>query len=192
MTEYMAKEKEIKTNAMRILDRMKIPYTHYTYECDEFIDGMQIVEKLNLKPEQVYKTLVTQGHSKAYFVFVIPVAEELDLKKAAKAVGEKSLEMIHVKDINQITGYIRGGCTAVGMKKQYKTVIDASAQTLQTMIVSGGRIGSQIELTPGGPCKGSECGICGDYRLTRKWVSVIILDGEVRVLWTRTRFQKKK
>ena len=76
---------------------MKIPYTYYTYECDEFIDGMQIVEKLNLKPEQVYKTLVTQGHSKAYFVFVIPVAEELDLKKAAKAVGEKSLEMIHVK-----------------------------------------------------------------------------------------------
>ena len=157
----MAKEKEIKTNAMRILDRMKIPYTHYTYECDEFIDGMQIVEKLNLKPEQVYKTLVTQGHSKAYFVFVIPVgekrgylvccipvAEELDLKKAAKAVGEKSLEMIHVKDINQITGYIRGGCTAVGMKKQYKTVIDGSAQELSTMIVSGGRIGSQIELTP--------------------------------------------
>ena len=191
MTEYMAKEKEIKTNAMRILDRMKIPYTHYTYECDEFIDGMQIVEKLNLKPEQVYKTLVTQGHSKAYFVFVIPVAEELDLKKAAKAVGEKSLEMIHVKDINQITGYIRGGCTAVGMKKQYKTVIDASAQTLQTMIVSGGRIGSQIELTPERPCKGSKCGICGDYRLTRKWVSVIILDGEVRVLWTRTGFRRK-
>ena len=84
MTEYMAKEKEIKTNAMRILDRMKIPYTHYTYECDEFIDGMQIVEKLNLKPEQVYKTLVTQGHSKAYFVFVIPVAEELDLKKSGR------------------------------------------------------------------------------------------------------------
>lgn len=147
MTEYMAKEKEIKTNAMRILDRMKIPYTHYTYECDEFIDGMQIVEKLNLKPEQVYKTLVTQGHSKAYFVFVIPVAES-GFEESGKAVGEKSLEMIHVKDINQITGYIRGGCTAVGMKKQYKTVIDASAQTLQTMIVSGGRIGSQIELTP--------------------------------------------
>ena len=146
MTKFMAKEKEIKTNAMRILDRMKIPYTHYTYECDEFIDGMQIVEKLNLKPEQVYKTLVTQGHSKAYFVFVIPVAEELDLKKAAKAVGEKSLEMIHVKDINQITGYIRGGCTAIGMKKQYKTVIDG--QELSTMIVSGGRIGLQIELTP--------------------------------------------
>ena len=144
----MAKEKEIKTNAMRILDRMKIPYTHYTYECDEFIDGMQIVEKLNLKPEQVYKTLVTQGHSKAYFVFVIPVAEELDLKKAAKAVGEKSLEMIHVKDINSITGYIRGGCTAIGMKKQFVTRLDESAKEQETIVVSGGRIGSQIELKP--------------------------------------------
>ena len=144
----MAKEKEIKTNAMRILDRMKIPYTHYTYECDEFIDGMQIVEKLNLKPEQVYKTLVTQGHSKAYFVFVIPVAEELDLKKAAREVGEKSLAMVHVKDINSITGYVRGGCTAIGMKKQYVTRIDESAQKLEKMIVSGGRLGVQIELKP--------------------------------------------
>ena len=148
MTEYMAKEKEIKTNAMRILDRMKIPYTHYTYECDEFIDGMQIVEKLNLKPEQVYKTLVTQGHSKAYFVFVIPVAEELDLKKAAKAVGEKSLEMIHVKDINQITGYIRGGCSPVGMKKLFPTVFHETAENLETMIVSAGKIGYQVETAP--------------------------------------------
>ncbi len=187
----MAKEKEIKTNAMRILDRMKIPYTHYTYECDEFIDGMQIVEKLNLKPEQVYKTLVTQGHSKAYFVFVIPVAEELDLKKAAKAVGEKSLEMIHVKDINQITGYIRGGCTAVGMKKQYKTVIDGSAQDFadDDRQRRTDRIADRTD--SGGPCKGSICGIRGDYRLTRKWVSVIILNGEVRVLWTRTGFRRK-
>ena len=119
----MAKEKEIKTNAMRILDRMKIPYTHYTYECDEFIDGMQIVEKLNLKPEQVYKTLVTQGHSKAYFVFVIPVAEELDRKKAAAAVGEKSLELLPVKELFPLTGYVRGGCTAIGMKKQFPTVL---------------------------------------------------------------------
>ena len=148
MTEYMAKEKEIKTNAMRILDRMKIPYTHYTYECDEFIDGMQIVEKLNLKPEQVYKTLVTQGHSKAYFVFVIPVAEELDLKKAAREVGEKSLAMVHVKDINSITGYVRGGCTAIGMKKQFVTRIAAAAENLDKIIVSGGRIGSQLELKP--------------------------------------------
>ena len=113
----MAKNKEIKTNAMRILDRMKIPYEHYTYECSEFIDGMQIVEKLGLDAEKVYKTLVTQGNAKEYFVFVIPVAKELDMKKAAKAVGQKSVAMIHVKEITQITGYVRGGCTAVGMKK---------------------------------------------------------------------------
>ena len=144
----MAKNKEIKTNAMRILDRMKIAYSHYTYECEEFVDGMQIVEKLGLDPVKVYKTLVTEGASKAYFVFVIPVAAELDLKKAAKAVGQKSLAMIHVKDINQITGYIRGGCTAVGMKKQYVTVIDKTAEKLPSMVVSGGRIGSQIELAP--------------------------------------------
>lgn len=144
----MAKNKEIKTNAMRILDRMKISYEHYTYECDEFIDGMQIVTKLELEPDKVYKTLVTEGSSREYFVFVIPVAAELDLKKAAKTVGQKSLAMIHVKDINQITGYIRGGCTAVGMKKQYRTVIDISAKDLEKMVVSGGRIGSQIELAP--------------------------------------------
>ena len=142
--------KEAKTNAMRILERAKVPYTAHEYAHEEgvAVDGVTVAASMGEDPACVYKTLVTQGHSKAYFVFVIPVAEELDLKKAAKAVGEKSLEMIHVKDINQITGYIRGGCTAVGMKKQYKTVIDASAQTLQTMIVSGGRIGSQIELTP--------------------------------------------
>lgn len=144
----MAKNKEIKTNAMRILDRMKISYTHYTYECEAFVDGMQIVEKLGLDPGKVYKTLVTEGTSKEYFVFVIPVAAELDLKKAAKAVGQKALSMIHVKDINQITGYVRGGCTAVGMKKQYVTVIDESAVELSAMVVSGGRIGSQIELSP--------------------------------------------
>ena len=144
----MAKNKEIKTNAMRILESMKIPFTQYTYECEEFIDGIQIADTLHLPYEKVYKTLVTVGNSKNYFVFVIPIAEELDLKKAAKSVGEKSVEMIHVKDINAITGYIRGGCTAIGMKKQYVTRIDASAQALPTMIVSGGRIGSQIELAP--------------------------------------------
>lgn len=133
---------------MRILDRLKIPYEHYTYECQEFVDGLQIVEMLSLDPAKVYKTLVTEGASKMYFVFVIPVAGELDLKKAAKTVGQKSLSMIHVKDINQITGYIRGGCTAVGMKKQYVTVIDESAKALPSMVVSGGRIGSQIELAP--------------------------------------------
>lgn len=144
----MAKQKEGKTNAMRILESMKIPFQHYTYECEEFIDGIQIANKLGLPHEKVYKTLVTMGSSKNYFVFVIPIAEELDLKAAARSVGEKSVEMIHVRDINGITGYIRGGCTAVGMKKQYVTRIDSSAEKLETMIVSGGRIGSQLELAP--------------------------------------------
>lgn len=148
----MAK-KENKTNAMRILESMKIPFTHYTYECDEFVDGLQIADMLSLPYEKVYKTLVTVGASKNYFVFVIPIAEELDLKKAAKSVGEKNVEMIHVKDINRITGYIRGGCTAVGMKKQYVTRVDASAEAQPTIIVSGGRIGLQIELKPDDLCK---------------------------------------
>lgn len=144
----MSKNKEIKTNAMRILDRMKISYSHYTYECEEFTDGVQVADMLGLPHEKVYKTLVAQGVSREYFVFVIPIEAELDLKKAARAVGEKSVSMIHVKEINSVTGYIRGGCTAVGMKKQYRTVIDESAESLPSMIVSGGRIGSQIELAP--------------------------------------------
>ena len=144
----MAKQKEIKTNAMRILESMKIPFAHYTYECEEFVDGIQIADQLGLPHEKVYKTLVTIGNSKNYFVFVIPIAEELDLKAAAKSVGEKNVEMIHVKDINAITGYVRGGCTAVGMKKQYVTRIDSSAEHMEKIIVSGGRIGSQLELAP--------------------------------------------
>lgn len=144
----MAKQKEAKTNAMRILENMKIPFTHYTYECEEFVDGLQIADKLSLPYERVYKTLVTIGSSKNYFVFVIPIAEELDLKAAARSVGEKSVEMLHVKDINSVTGYVRGGCTAVGMKKQYATRIDSSAKMQEKMIVSGGRIGLQLELLP--------------------------------------------
>ena len=144
----MAKNKESKTNAMRILEKEKIPYAHYTYECDEFIDGLQIADMLSLPYEKVYKTLVTQGSSKNYFVFVIPIAQELDLKKAAGSVGEKSVAMIHVKDINSVTGYIRGGCTAIGMKKQYVTRLDESAREQKTIIVSGGKLGSQIELSP--------------------------------------------
>ena len=144
----MAQSKEVKTNAMRILEKEKIPFSHYTYECEEFVDGMQIADKLSLPYEKVYKTLVTVGSSKNYFVFVIPIASELDLKKAAKSVGEKSVAMIHVKDINGITGYVRGGCTAIGMKKQYVTRLDESAKGQETIIVSGGRIGSQIELKP--------------------------------------------
>ncbi|MGN0401841.1 MAG: Cys-tRNA(Pro) deacylase [Acetatifactor sp.] len=144
----MAKQKDIKTNAMRILESMKIPFSQYTYECEEFVDGLQVADMLGLPHEKVYKTLVTVGNSKNYFVFVIPIAEELDLKAAAKSVGEKSVEMLHVKDINVVTGYVRGGCTAVGMKKQFVTRIDASAEGLEKMIVSGGRIGSQLELAP--------------------------------------------
>lgn len=144
----MAKSKEIKTNAMRLLEREHIPFSHYTYECEEFVDGLQIADMLSLPYEKVYKTLVTQGSSRNYFVFVIPIAEELDLKKAARSVGEKSVAMLHVKDINQVTGYIRGGCTAIGMKKQYVTRLDESARGRETIIVSGGRLGSQIELAP--------------------------------------------
>lgn len=142
------KEKDVKTNAMRILDKNKISYKVNTYECDEFIDGIHIADKLNQPYESSFKTLVTIGKSRNYYVFVIPINEELDLKKAAKAVEEKSVEMIHVKDINQVTGYIRGGCTPIGMKKNYPTVIHSSAVTFDTIIISGGRIGSQIELNP--------------------------------------------
>ncbi len=142
------KEKEIKTNAMRILDRINIKYTHQSYECEEFVDGLQTAEKLGLPYEKVYKTLVTVGCDKQHYVFVIPIERELNLKKAAKAVGVKSVAMIPVKDITQITGYVRGGCTAIGMKKQFCTVIDASAKELPDMYVSGGKIGCQINLTP--------------------------------------------
>lgn len=144
----MAKNKEAKTNAMRILDSLKIPYQHYTYECDEFVDGIQAADRLGLPREQVYKTLVTEGAGNNYFVFVIPVAEELDLKKAALAVGQKSVALIPVKEIQQITGYIRGGCTAIGMKKQFEVRISDRARDLNTIVVSGGKIGFQIELKP--------------------------------------------
>ena len=144
----MAKQKEIKTNAMRILETMKIPFETHTYECDEFIDGIQIADMLNLPHEKVFKTLVTVGSSKNYFVFVIPIAEELDMKKAARSVGEKSVAMLHVKDINQVTGYIRGGCTPIGMKKQYVTRVAECAKEQEKVIISGGKLGMQIELTP--------------------------------------------
>lgn len=142
------KDKDIKTNAMRILDRNKIQYEVVTYECGEFIDGVSTARKLNEPEELVYKTLVTEGRSKEHFVFVIPAAAELDLKKAAKSVGEKSVEMIHVKDINSITGYIRGGCSPLGMKKELVTVVDSSAESIDRIIISGGRIGSQIIMKP--------------------------------------------
>lgn len=140
--------KELKTNAMRILDKNKIQYEINTYECDEFIDGVTIAKQLNQNPAQSFKTLVAEGKSKNYYVFVLPVDKELNLKLCAKSVGEKSIELIHVKDINKITGYIRGGCTPLGMKKLYKTVVDNSAKNFDKIIISGGRIGSQIILNP--------------------------------------------
>ena len=140
--------KEVKTNAMRILDRLKLPYTLNSYECKEFIDGVHIADMLGQDPAQSFKTLVCSGKGGGYYVFVLPVALELDLKKAARAVGAKAVELLPVKEINAVTGYIRGGCTAIGMKKQYPTVIDQSAGEFDRIIISGGRIGSQIFLAP--------------------------------------------
>jgi Cys-tRNA(Pro)/Cys-tRNA(Cys) deacylase len=142
----MAKSKA-KTNAMRLLDSEHISYTVQTYEIsDGLIDGISVAKKVGEDPKNVFKTLVTQGHSGEFYVFVVPVAEELNLKKAAATVSEKRVEMIHVKDIQKHTGYVRGGCSPIGMKKQYQTVIDGSARTLDHIIVSGGKKGMQIIL----------------------------------------------
>ena len=140
--------KELKTNAMRFLDKSKIEYTVQTYECDEFIDGIHTAEKLGQPLDETFKTLVAQGKSGSYYCFLIPVALELDMKKAAKSVGEKSVELIHVKDITKITGYVRGGCTPIGMKKQFMTVVHESAAELPMFFISGGRLGTQIHLSP--------------------------------------------
>lgn len=140
--------KEIKTNAMRFLDKHKVGYEVIQYECDEFIDGLTVADKCGIPYEQSFKTLVTEGKSGAFYVFVIPIAKELDLKKAAKAVGEKSVEMIHVKDIQKITGYIRGGVSPIGMKKQFRTVVDESACHFEKIAVSGGRLGSSLKISP--------------------------------------------
>lgn len=150
------KEKEVKTNAMRLLDTLRIPYKHYSYECKEFVDAWHTAAALDLPPEIMYKTLVTEGAPRQYYVFVIPIGMELSLKKAARAVGAKSLAMIHVKEITAVTGYVRGGCTALGMKKKYPTVIDAGAEGLSRMVVSGGRLGCQIELSPSDLCRAAE------------------------------------
>lgn len=139
---------KIKTNAMRILDSHNIDYKIITYDKkDGKIDGISVSRKIGKDPKFVFKTLVAQGNSGDIYVFIIPVAEELDLKKAAKIAKEKKVEMIHVKEITKHTGYIRGGCSPIGMKKDYPTFIDESAHSLDTIVVSGGKIGVQIELT---------------------------------------------
>ncbi|NGT49053.1 Cys-tRNA(Pro) deacylase [Clostridium perfringens] len=145
----MAKDKKLKTNAMRILDSKKVSYEMLSYESEDGkIDGISVAHKIGVDEKNVFKTLVAQGTSKELYVFVIPVAEELDLKNAAKITGEKKVEMIAVKDIMKYTGYIRGGCSPIGMKKNYKTFIHDSAENLDFIIFSAGKIGHQIKMNP--------------------------------------------
>lgn len=148
-----SKEKEIHTNAMRMLDQLKIPYRVNTYECEEFIDAIHISDMLGQPYDNVLKTLVTVGRSGAHYVFVIPIHRELDMKKAARCVGEKDIQMLPTRLLQTTTGYIRGGCTAIGMKKKFPTIIDGSAEMNDEIIISGGRIGSQILLSPSDFCR---------------------------------------
>lgn len=138
---------EEKTNVMRTLDKMKINYKSYNYANTGAISGVEVADVLGLAREQVFKTLVTVGRSRKYYVFVIPVAQELNLKKAADAVGEKSIEMIKAKDLLPVTGYIHGGCSPIGMKKSFVTKIDASASNFATIFFSAGKIGYQVEMS---------------------------------------------
>ena len=145
----MAKQREEKTNVMRLLDQRKVPYTPHAYPHGdgEAPDGVTVARSLGLDPDRVFKTLVTKGASGGYYVFDIPVAATLDLKKAARAVGEKSVAMLPSKELLPLTGYVHGGCSPIGMKKQFRTVIDKSAQKQERIIFSGGKIGYQVELT---------------------------------------------
>ncbi len=143
------KEKSEKTNAVRLVEKAGVEYTLHTYDAaDGRIDGVSVAEKTGQPVDKVFKTLVTVGQSKEHYVCVIPVAAELDLKKAAKLLGEKKIEMIHQKELLPLTGYIHGGCSPVGMKKQFITCIDENALLQDTICVSGGKIGLQIELDP--------------------------------------------
>ena len=145
----MAKSKEEKTNVMRTLEQKKLPYTAHTYDPAGPIDGVSVAQTLGQLPERVFKTLVTKGASGAYYVFDIPVAENLDLKKAAKAVGEKSVAMLPQKELLPLTGYVHGGCSPVGMKKQFPTVFHETALLYDTVCVSAGKVGFQVECRPG-------------------------------------------
>ena len=146
----MAKNKEEKTNVMRVLEQKKIAYTAHSYPHEEgvAVDGVTVAQMTGMDPAKVFKTLVARGASKTPYVFVIPVACELDLKKAAKAVGEKSVAMLHVSELTPLTGYVRGGCSPVGMKKQFRTVFAAQALAQETILVSAGKIGYQVETAP--------------------------------------------
>ncbi len=138
---------DYKTNVMRILDKAKVQYKHYSYADTDAISGADVAKVLQQNPEQVFKTLVTTSKSGNHYVFMLPVEKELDLKKAAQAVGEKSVEMLKQKDLLPLTGYVHGGCSPIGMKKFFKTVIDSSAKNFGTIIFSAGKIGYQVELS---------------------------------------------
>ena len=144
----MAK-KDDKTNVMRLLDQKKIPYEHFSLDNADGLSGEEIAEKLSENPEQAFKTLVTTGKTGTHYVFVIPVAAELDLKKAASAVSEKSIEMLKQKDLLPLTGYVHGGCSPIGMKKFFTTIIDASAQTFHEIYFSAGQVGHQVKIAVG-------------------------------------------
>lgn len=139
---------DYKTNVMRILDKAKIAYKHYSYADTDAISGVEVAAALNQNPDQVFKTLVTTSKSGNHYVFMIPVEKELDLKKAASAVSEKSVEMLKLKELLPLTGYVHGGCSPIGMKKAFKTIIDLSARNFDTIIFSAGKIGYQVELNP--------------------------------------------
>ena len=141
------KKNNEKTNVMRILDQNKIPYESHCYADTDAISGMEVAKVLGQNADQVFKTLVTIGNSKNHYVFLVPVNKELNLKKAAKAVNEKSIEMIKSKELLPLTGYIHGGCSPIGMKKQFKTTIDITATAFDTIVFSGGKIGYQVELS---------------------------------------------
>ena len=144
----MSKQKDEKTNVMRVLEQKNIPYTPHAYDPEAGLDGVSVAQQLGQDPSAVFKTLVARGASGGLYVFDIPVEANLDLKKAAKAVGEKSIAMIHQKELLPLTGYVHGGCSPVGMKKQYPTVFDETAELFDTICVSAGKIGFQVELSP--------------------------------------------
>ena len=144
----MKKQKAEKTNVMRIIEQHKLPYESHDYSQSGAISGMEVVEALGQEPGRMFKTLVTQGASKNYYVFMVPVDGELHLKKAAKAVSEKSIEMVKSKELLPLTGYIHGGCSPIGMKKQFRTTIHQTARDYPTVFFSGGKIGHQIEMAP--------------------------------------------
>ncbi|WP_366248804.1 Cys-tRNA(Pro) deacylase [Terribacillus aidingensis] len=138
---------DYKTNVMRMLDQKRIPYKSYSYADTDAISGAEVAEALGQNPAQVFKTLVTVSKSNQHFVFVIPVKKELDLKRAAASVGEKSIRMLPAKELLPLTGYVHGGCSPIGMKKVFQTVVDVAASTFESIIFSAGKIGYQVELT---------------------------------------------